>query len=191
VNTWGAVHSQAFVSRSADDGKTWSAPQQLDDRGLDGAGAPIACNLDLTEVCAAEVRPGRVLALMRPIYSPWMWECWSDDGGRTWGPAVRGPFPGYACPNMIRTRSGALLVAHRLPGLTINCSRDGGENWDAGTMIDSGIWAMGAMAEVAPDLVLYVYWDAFESLMRAQLLRVTRTKLAPEDMGRPRKQHGR
>jgi len=120
-----------------------------------------------------------------------MWECWSDDGGRTWGPAVRGPFPGYACPNMIRTRSGALLVAHRLPGLTINCSRDGGENWDAGTMIDSGIWAMGAMAEVAPDLVLYVYWDAFESLMRAQLLRVTRTKLAPEDMGRPRKQHGR
>jgi hypothetical protein len=80
---------------------------------------------------------------------------------------------------MLRTGSGRILVAHRLPGCTINASMDDGLTWDQGTMIDSAIWVMGSMLEVDEDLVLYVYYDSFESLMRAQFIRVTEEGLLP------------
>jgi len=57
---------------------------------------------------------------------------------------------------------------------------DDGMTWDQGTMIDSAIWVMGSMLEVEDDVVLYVYWDSFESLMRAQFIRVTDEGLIPE-----------
>ena len=180
IFTWGGgTHCQAWCLRSEDDGRTWSEPVNLDNQGLDADGNQIPGNMDLTEPSLVQLGSGRVLALIRPVYSPWMWETWSDDGGRTWGQCVRGPFPGYAPPNMVRTASGALLIAHRLPGLTVNCSLDDGLTWDAGTMIDTGLWAMGSMVEVEPDLVLYVYWDSCEGPMRAQYLRVTPAGLEP------------
>ena len=145
LHTWGSWHCQAFCARSDDDGVTWSAPVNVDTPGFLDDGTPMEGNLDLTECTATELGSGRVVAYMRPIYSPVMWESWSDDGGRTWGPAVRGPFAGYASPNMVRTTSGALLIAHRMPGLTLHCSHDDGLTWDQGTMIDTGLWAMGLM----------------------------------------------
>ncbi len=126
---------------------------------------------------------GSILAIIRPECSPCMWETWSRDGGATLGPCVRGPFPGYATPNMVRTSSGAVLVAHRLPTMSIHCSLDEGHTWDQGTMIDNAIWCMGAMCEVEPDLVLYCYMDTFERLMRAQFLRVTPAGLEPATPG--------
>ena len=179
IFTWGAVHCQAFSCRSTDDGRTWSAPVNVDNPGSDDKGKIYDGNLDLTEVCGTQTGNGQIMALIRPIYSPWMWETWSADGGKTWGPCVRGPFPGYATPNMLRTASGKILVAHRLPGLTVHCSPDDGRTWDQGTTIDGALWAMGTMLEVEPDVVLYVYYDSFESLMRAQLLRVKPTGLEP------------
>jgi hypothetical protein len=92
---------------------------------------------------------------------------------------MRGPFPGYATPNMLRTESGAILVAHRQPTMSVHCSRDDGHSWDEGTLIDSGLWCMGAMCEVEPDLVLYVYWDNFETDMRAQYIRIKSDRLEP------------
>jgi hypothetical protein len=80
---------------------------------------------------------------------------------------------------MLRTRSGAVLVAHRLPSLSINASWDEGRSWDQGVLIDSGLWCMGAMVEVEPDVVLYVYWDSYEGLMRAQRIRVAADRLEP------------
>src|SRR5688572_1396833 len=106
------------------------------------------------------------MALVRPIWSPWMWETWSRDGGATWSPCVRGPFPGYATPSAMRTRSGAILVAPRLPCLTMQVSRDDARRREAGTITDGGLWAMGCMREVSPGVVLYVYWDNLGSLMR-------------------------
>jgi hypothetical protein len=179
VWTWGSLHCQAFSSRSDDDGLTWSEPVNMDTPGFDAKGNKFEGNLDLTEASAAQLGSGRVMAFIRPIYSPWMWETWSDDGGKTWGPCVRGPFPGYAAPNMVRTSSGALLIAHRMPELNVNCSLDDGQTWDHGVTIDSGLWAMGSMVEVEPDLVLYVYWDTNSTLMRAQYLRVTPNGLVP------------
>ena len=178
IYTWSSHHCQAFACRSTDNGRTWSAWVNVD--GTQGSdGAPVDGSLDLTEVCGAQIGDGRILALIRPIYSPWMWETWSADGGATWTPCVRGPFPGYATANMLRTASGAILVSHRLPGCTIHTSLDDGLTWDQGTLIDSAIWVMGGMIEIEPDLVLYVYWDSFESLMRAQFIRVTPDGLMP------------
>jgi hypothetical protein len=176
---WGSHHCQAFTSRSEDNGRTWSPWVNLDGTD-DGEGNLAGGSLDLTEVCVAEVASGRLTALIRPIYSPWMWETWSHDTGRTWSPCVRGPFPGYATSNMLRTSSGVLLVAHRLPGCAVHASWDGGVTWDPGTMIDSAIWVMGGMIEVEPDVVLYVYYDSFESLMRGQFIRVGDGRLEPQ-----------
>ncbi|MBT6149986.1 MAG: exo-alpha-sialidase [Gemmatimonadetes bacterium] len=178
IHTWGSVHCQAFTTRSEDGGRTWSPVTSID--GVTNVeGDPIMGSLDLTEVCCAESAPGILVALIRPVYSPWMWETWSRDGGRSWEPCMRGSFPGYATPAMLKTASGAILVAHRLPGCTIHASFDGGLTWDDGTMIDSSIWVMGSMMEVKPDLVLYVSYDSFESRMRAQFIRVQDGKLHP------------
>lgn len=179
IYTWGSLHCQAFACRSTDDGRTWSSLVNVDDPGRDPEGNLYEGNLDLTEVCGAQMGNGRIMALIRPVYSPWMWETWSDDGGATWGPCVRGPFAGYATPNMLRTVAGAVLVAHRLPSMTIHCSLDEGHSWDQGTMIDSAIWVMGSMLEVEPDVVLFAYWDSYESLMRMQRIRVTPAGLQP------------
>lgn len=179
--TWGSHHCQAYAVRSTDEGRTWSAPVNLDGGMLIDTreGKPLEGNLDLTEVCATQMSDGRILTLIRPIYSPWMWEIWSLDGGVTWQPCLRGPFPGYATSNMLRTASGAILVAHRLPELTIHTSWDEGHTWDQGTIIDSGTWAMGKMIEVEPSLVLYIYNDSFERKLRAQFIRVTSSGLEP------------
>jgi len=187
IYTWGASHCQAFACRSTDDGKTWSAPVNVDRADFGDEHGPYEGNMDLTEVCGAEMgQDGRIMALIRPVYSPWMWETWSRDGGVTWSPCVRGPFPGYATPNMLRTSSGAVLVAHRLPSMTLHCSLDDGHTWDKGTMIDGAIWVMGGMVEIEPDVVLYVYWDSHESLMRAQFIRVTPAGIEPLPMWRDR-----
>jgi hypothetical protein len=80
---------QAFSICSTDGGYSWSAPVNLDSNpnSFQGEG-----NLDLTEATTTQISDGRILTLIRPIYSPWMWETWSNDGGKSWGPTVRGSF---------------------------------------------------------------------------------------------------
>ena len=177
IHTWGAVHCRAYTCRSTDNGATWSPLVNID-HAVNGRGESVDGSLDLTEVCGAEASSGTMVALIRPVYSPWMWEVWSRDGGLTWGPCMRGPFPGYAAPNMLKTSSGALLVAHRLPMMTVHASFDAGMSWQ-GSIIDSSIWVMGSMLEIRPDVVLYVYYDSFESRMRAQYIRVADGTLTP------------
>ena len=178
--TWGSKHCQGFCRRSDDDGVSWSDAVNVDTPGHDKEGNKLEGNMDFTEVSAVELGSGRIMAFIRPIYSPWMWETWSDDGGRSWGPAVRGPFPGYAAPNVVRTTSGAIVVAHRLPGLTIHCSLDDGVTWDQGTMLDTGLWAMGSLVEIEPDVVLYAYWDTYKTLMRGQRFHIGPAGLEPQ-----------
>jgi hypothetical protein len=176
VTRWGAVHVQAFAVRSTDGGRTWSAPSNLDgDR-------PDMGNLDLTEPVGFETQDGRIMCLIRPIYSPWMWETWSGDQGKTWSPCVRGPFPGYAPSAPVKTASGVALFPTRFPGLTLHHTRDDGMTWDeggGGTYIDTSIWAMGALLEVEPDVVLFIYMNNDESQLRGQFIRVTAKGLEP------------
>ena len=121
----------------------------------------------------------KVTVLIRPVYSPYMWQCWSYDNGATWDAAVRATFPGYA-QSMVRTKSGAILCAHRYPHHSVNISYDDGLHWDAGTVIDFPAWAMGCMIEVEPDVVLCTYMNAQRSQpLLAQLIQVTPKGIKP------------
>ncbi len=165
VNTWAAEKAKSLAFRSTDGGKTWSGPIELD-RPLYGSAkynsfAPrgtIPGSLDLTETTGVAIG-NTVMALSRPIYSPWMWQMWSYDGGVTWDSAARTTFPGYA-QAMIKTKSGAIVCAHRYPGYAVNVSWDNGLNWDQGTVIDWPTWAMGNIIEVEPDVLLLTYMNS-------------------------------
>ncbi|MBI1915695.1 MAG: DUF1080 domain-containing protein [Planctomycetes bacterium] len=177
VTKWGAVHTQAFAIRSTDGGKTWSTPVNLDASGRGDMG-----NLDLTEPVGFETKDGKIMCLIRPIYSPWMWETWSSDQGKTWTPCVRGPFPGYAPSAPVKTASGVVLFPTRFPGLALHHTRDDGMTWDeggGGTYIDTSIWAMGSLVEVRPNVVLFLYMDSWQDKLRAQFIRVTEKGLEP------------
>ena len=168
TSEWGMYGSNsAWSIRSTDGGRTWSAPVPLN-------GPP--ATVQKYDLCEAhsnmQTKEGKVLSLVRPIYSPWMWEVWSDDNGKSWGPAVPGPFPCYAA-TALTTKSGVLLVSGRMPGLGLYVSHDSGMTWKPYRIDTAGLWGMGKMCEVAPDLVLYVYMDHYESSLRGQFIRIT------------------
>ncbi len=179
VRTWGAIHCKAFVIRSTDGGRSWSAPIELDRPAWSGTKrGTIPGSLDFTEPTGVAIG-NKVMALIRPIYSETMWQCWSSDSGATWDAAARVTFPGYA-QSMVRTRSGAILCAHRYPHYSVNVSYDGGRNWDEGTVIDYAFWGMGCAVEVQPNVVLFTYmnWERGQPLL-AQLIRVTPKGIRP------------
>jgi hypothetical protein len=160
--------------RSIDGGESWSAPINLDGGPYQGhwmvKGMP-------SEISAVQTADGSVLSLARPFHSPWMWESWSNDSGQTWTPQTRGPFPMYACTRAIAcTTSGAILIGGRFPGLAVQVSRDGGMTWTC-YRVDTCGWANGAMIEVEPEVVAFLYGGKSE--IRGQLLKVTADDLIP------------
>ena len=170
---WGATHCDAMVVRSTDNGKTWSEPIAID--GYPAAGK----NFDLTEPYAARLSDGRILCLIRPIYSPWMWETWSHDGGKTWAPTTRSSVTSYACAMLPHpTASGALVVGGRFPGCAVNVSRDNGMTWER-YRIGVDLMCGGSMAEIAPDVVMWVFADTWRSSVRAHAIRITPTGIEP------------
>jgi hypothetical protein len=122
----------------------------------------------------------KITVLIRPVYSPYMWQCWSEDAGASWDAASRATFPGYA-QSMIRTQSGAIVCSHRYPQYAVNVSYDNGLNWDEGTIIDYPVWGMGCMIEVEADVVLCTYMNAQRNLpLLAQLFRVRPKGIEPQ-----------
>jgi hypothetical protein len=183
VVTWGSIHCKAYVIRSTDGGKSWSAPIELDQPGWSGTPrGSIPGSLDFTEPTGVAMG-NKVTVVIRPVYSQTMWQCWSDNAGATWDTAARATFPGYA-QSMVRTKSGVILVAHRYPHYSVNISRDNGLNWDEGTIIDYAFWAMGCAIEVEPDVVLLTYMNAERNMpLLAQLVRVTKNGIEPVKKG--------
>ena len=51
--------------------------------------------------------------------------------------------------------------------------------WKAYRVDTAGLWAMGRMIEVAPNLVLYVYMDHYDSDLRAQFIHITEDGMEP------------
>ncbi len=181
VSTWGSLHTKAYAMRSADEGRTWSAPIEIDQPSWSNkARGTIPGALDFTEASGVAIG-NSIMTLIRPIYSPFMWQCWSHDGGATWDAAARTTFAGSA-QSILRLKSGVILCAHRFPGYTVHISRDNGLNWDDGTVIDYPSWAMGNLVEVEPNVVLCTYMsegDRQKEPMLAQLFRVTGDGLKP------------
>ena len=168
----------AISLRSTDDGETWSPPADLDGPPYHDDQCTLAKDMR-NEVTAAETVDGNIITLARPHDSPFMWESWSYDGGRSWTPTARGSFPMYGgCP-LVCTASGTLIIGGRFPGIALQYSRDNGMTWNF-YQIDAGYWANGAIYEIEPDVVLFVYgrWDRPAQLC-AQLIRVTPQGLEP------------
>jgi hypothetical protein len=173
------INSSACI-RSTDGGETWSDPINLDGPPYEGhwmvKGRP-------SEISSVQTGDGSILTLARPFHSPWMWESWSSDSGRTWTPQTRGPFPMYACTRaIVCTTAGAILIGGRFPGLAVQVSRDGGMSWTC-HRIDTCSWANGAMIEVEPDVVAFLYGG--KDNLCGQLLRVTSDDLVPLHEMRP------
>ncbi len=181
VRSWSATHAKAFAVRSTDGGKIWSAPIEIDQPSwVDIPRGQIPGSLDFTEPTGVALG-NTVTVLIRPVYSPTMWQCWSTDSGGSWDAASRATFPGYA-QSAIRTPSGVILCAHRYPHYSVNLSRDGGLNWDEGTVIDYPVWAMGCLVEVEPDVVLCAYMNARQDQpLLVQRIRVKADGLSPEE----------
>jgi hypothetical protein len=189
IQSWGNYGVVSRVFRSTDRGQTWSGPIEIDrpvahhrERGS------IHGSLDFTETNAVAMG-NTVMAMTRPVYASGMWQSWSHDGGATWDASARASFPGYAC-SMTRLSSGAIVLAHRYPGYSVNVSRDGGRNWDAGTIIDWQPWGQGALIEVEPNVLLVTYmntdlgdWHNLAkteiSPLLAQRFRVTEDRIVP------------
>jgi len=171
---WGG--RSAWSIRSTDGGRTWSAPLSLN-------GPPaIGQKYDVCETGSTmQTKEGNILFLGRAVYSPWMWESWSDNNGESWGPLISGPFPSYNCGTLPHaTASGALLIGGRMPGLGLHASHDSGMSWKH-YRADTVAWAGGVMYEVEPDVVLWVYMGerGANPDARAQFLRVTPDGLEP------------
>ena len=174
---WGMYGGYAGWSiRSTDGGRTWSSPTPLN------SSPALRQKYDLVECSSnTQTKEGKVLSLVRPVHSPWSWEVWSDDHAESWGPATSGPFPSYNCAMLPHaTASGALLIGGRMPALGLYVSHDSGMSWKL-YRIDVFCWAGGAMFEVEPDVVLWVYMGDYEPHVdaRAQFLRVTADGLEP------------
>ena len=168
IYDWSTHMAGTWSIRSTDGGYTWSAPTPLNGPPASGQ------KWDLCEaISTVQTTEGKVLALVRSIHSPLMWEVWSDDNGASWGPALPGPFPCWAATGLA-TESGVLLIAGRFPGAPgLYVSHDSGMTWQAYSIDTGGSAAMGKMYEVQPNVVLYVYGDSYESEMRAQFIRIT------------------
>ena len=165
--------------RSEDDGQSWSGPINIDGPPYDNNSWMI--DKEFSEISAAQAKNGKIVALTRPYCSPLMWETWSEDDGKTWTPQARGPFPLYGCcGSMTTTRSGAMIITGRFPGIAAQMSRDNGMTWRC-YKIDNTVWANGATYEVEPDVVLYIYGAGYgaQSAMRGQLIKITPDGLSP------------
>ena len=181
VRYWGPITEAdfSFSISSFDGGKTWSDPVNLNGPNPSPQYFMVAKETG-SEVSAAETRQGKILALIRSYTSPWMWETWSEDNGKSWSPAARGPFPMYAATNsMTSSSSGVLVIAGRHPGVGVQVSHDDGMTWQC-TRIDTPFYANGVSYEVEPDIILYIYDGKYsDPRVRGQLIRVTPKGIKP------------
>ena len=186
LGTWGGGPLlQPYCTRSTDQGRSWSQPVPMDDAHLYTPGDNVGPCGDFTETPMAELPSGRVVALSRPVWSPFCWQTHSDDGGRSWNMVCYSSFSGAGYPSLVTTASGYLVAVARGAGLEMHVSIDGGVNWDAGTMIDRRTYFNGATLEVEPDVLMVIYPesqnDVIPSRVRAQRIRVTPDGPVAED----------
>lgn len=122
--------SSSFVLRSADEGETWEMITMAKPVSDAKEG-----EIGFDETALVETPDHHVLALMRadPDRHGYLYQCVSEDGGKTWGKPVRTPMWGYPA-HLLVLGNGNLLCTYgyrRAPmGIRACLSRDGGRTWD-------------------------------------------------------------
>ena len=140
-----------------------------------GKGEGLRAGKILDETDFYERKDGTILALMRQV----MCSAESHDRGETWSDPVDLGFPGH-CPYLLMTRSGVLLMAHRLPQTALHYSVDEGRSWQGPVKLDDFIGAYPSMVELKDGRILCVYYEEGpNSAIRALTLKVERKKEGP------------
>jgi hypothetical protein len=152
------------MMRSTDGGHTWGEPRPID-----------ATSVSTDEPDLCQFPDGTLFCAMRPGAESFMWQSWSRDNGSTWTRPSPLPFYGH-CVNLLYTRSGITLLAHRDPGMAIHYSRDQAKSWAGSVMIDPCGGAYSQMVELPDGRVLIVYYtEGQRSQIRAQFLEVSQS----------------
>jgi hypothetical protein len=113
-----------FVVRSADGGRSWTAP-------VEAAASP---GKEFEEPALLLLPSGRLLMLLRENATRWLHRCVSDDGGKTWSAPEMTAIDGYP-PHLLALPDGRLLCTYgyRAPEHSIRAvlSEDDGRRWQA------------------------------------------------------------
>ncbi len=160
----------SLVILSHDNGRTWEGPYPVDPASEDN-----------DEPDVIQLPSGALLCAMRTnVEGTMMWQSRSHDRGRTWTPSTPMPFTGHA-PYLFRTAAGVLLCGHRLPGTSLHASRDDGQTWDEGLLIDECIGAYPSLCALPDGRILFVsYEEGPGSRICCVALRVTEQGVAIE-----------
>ncbi|MAE60664.1 MAG: hypothetical protein CMJ49_04810 [Planctomycetaceae bacterium] len=126
LRAYGGAPWREYMVRSTDGGATWEWTAMYEDsRGG-----------YTEEVTLLEVASGRVLALIRahrPGPTGYLWQQWSDDGGRTWGEPVETRIWGFPA-HLLMLQDGRALCTYgyrREPmGIRAAVSDDLGISWN-------------------------------------------------------------
>ena len=146
---------RVHFERSADAGKTWTVVRPSE--------APGAKPIDAIQPSILIHPKGRLQALGR-TRSQHVFETWSDDGGKSWGPVTLTPLPNpSAGTDAVTLRDGRHLIVYnhtpkgRTP-LNVAISRDG-KLWDAALVLESepGEYSYPAVIQAADGLVHVTY----------------------------------
>lgn len=157
----GGKRAYAGVCLSDDGGKHWSNPHAI--------GLKAGKIIDETDIY--ERKDGTLLAVCREV----MVASESKDRGETWSEVTPLGFPGH-CPYLLMTRSGVLLMGHRVPNTSLHYSLDEGRTWHGSLLIDSVIGAYPSMVELKDGNVLCVYYEeGAHSAIRSTILHLRRT----------------
>jgi hypothetical protein len=153
------------VTRSTDQGRTWSEPIPIDrDSGV---------YLD-AETDVLRLRDGRLFAALRSSQVN-MHTATSDDLGLTWSAVADIGFPGHS-PHLTRLSTGEVLLTHRVPQTALHVSRDDCRTWQGPYVLDHVGGAYPATVELKDGTVLAIYYEEGEG----SAIRALRFRLLPD-----------
>jgi sialidase-1 len=162
--------SQGSVIFSDDGGRNWQ-PEVL----IDNAGMKLDAETDIIEL-----RDGSLFAAQRPV----MASAKSKDGGASWTASKQMDFAGH-CPYFLRTNTGEIVLAYRLPQTSLRFSRDEAETWSENVLVDEVGGAYPSMVNLKDGSVLIVYYEEGDgSNVRARRFQIDATGLKWLSVGR-------
>jgi predicted neuraminidase len=168
ASTWRKTDNSARLIVSADRGKTWS---------LRGACHVPEADREFDEHMIVETAPGRLRMLLRTKYG--IGESLSTDAGVTWSPPARSRLAHPSARFFIRKLpSGNLLLVKHGPlekrtgrsHLTAYLSRDSGETWEGGLLLDERSGVSYPDGQQGPDGIIRIIYDYSRTGQKAILL---------------------